>query len=54
MNKIKELLTNIKDVASRYGLEIYYIDFTPVTLITRFGITPDVFIQLYANTKRKN
>ncbi len=28
MNKIKELLTNIKDVASRYGLEIYYIDFT--------------------------
>lgn len=50
--EIGKSLLEIKDLSSKFGLEILYLDFTDVTLIARIGHSLDVFIQLYLNTKK--
>lgn len=49
---IKKSLSEIKELSSRFGLSILYLDFTDVTLIARIGNSLDVFIQIYLNTKK--
>lgn len=49
---IKKSLSEIKELSSRFGLSILYLDFTDVTLIARIGNSFDVFIQIYLNTKK--
>ena len=53
MDGIEEIQALIKDVTARYELKIYHSDHTDVTLLCRFGITPDVFIQVYVNTRKE-
>lgn len=49
---IKEFLFKIKELSSKFGLPILYLDFTDVTLIARIGNSTDVFIQIYLNTEK--
>ena len=44
MTEIERLLYVIKDVAFRYGLDIFYLDFTDITLISRFGLSLDAML----------
>ena len=53
MNDINELLQRLNDISTKYGLEIFYLDFTEITLLSRFGLSLDVFIELYANLKKR-
>jgi hypothetical protein len=48
-----ELLHQLRDISSRYGLNIFYLDFTEVTLLSRFGLSVDIFIELYVNLKKQ-
>lgn len=52
MQKIESLIRTINDVSGRYGLKLLYIDFTDITLISRIGFSSEIFIQIYANTKK--
>ena len=52
MQKIENLIRIINDVSGRYGLKLLYIDFTDITLISRVGFSSEIFIQIYANTKK--
>ena len=52
MRKIEDLIQTIKDVSERYGLKLLYIDFTDITLISRIGFSLEIFIQIYANSKK--
>ena len=51
--EIEELIQTVKDVTFRYGLKILYLDQTDVTLFSRVGLSPDIFIQIYANVKKE-
>ncbi len=53
MHRIKELLSLLNDLSERYSLEISHLDHTDVTLFCRLQIIPDVFIQVYANTRKE-
>ena len=53
MTEIDKLLHITKDITSRYGLDIFYLDFTDITLISRFGLSSDIFIQIYVNIKKQ-
>ena len=48
-----KLLHQLRDISSRYGLNIFYLDFTEVTLLSRFGLSVDIFIELYVNLKKQ-
>lgn len=50
---IEEIVQTVEGLTERYGLKILYLDYTDITLISRFGLSPDVFIQIYANTKKE-
>jgi hypothetical protein len=50
---IEELVRTVKDVADRYGLKIFYLDNTDVTLISRVGLSPVIFMQIYANFRKE-
>jgi len=50
---IEELVRTVKDVADRYGLKIFYLDNTDVTLISRVGLSPVIFMQIYANIRKE-
>lgn len=52
MKKIEDLIQTINDVSERYGLKLLYIDFTDITLISRIGFSLEIFIQIYANSKK--
>ena len=52
MRKIEDLIQTINDVSERYGLKLLYIDFTDITLISRIGFPLEIFIQIYANSKK--
>lgn len=52
MQKIEDLIQTINDVSERYGLKLLYIDFTDITLISRIGFSLEIFIQIYANSKK--
>ena len=52
MQKIEDLIQTINDVSYRYGLKLLYIDFTDITLISRIGFSQEIFIQIYANSKK--
>ncbi len=50
---IEELIQILQDIAGRYGLKILYLDYSDITLISRVGFSPDIFIQIYANIKKE-
>jgi hypothetical protein len=50
---IEELIQILEDIAGRYGLKILYLDYSDITLISRVGFSPDIFIQIYANIKKE-
>jgi hypothetical protein len=50
---IEELIQIFEDIAGRYGLKILYLDYSDITLISRIGFSPDIFIQIYANIKKE-
>lgn len=50
---IEELIQIFEDIAGRYGLKILYLDYSDITLISRVGFSPDIFIQIYANIKKE-
>jgi hypothetical protein len=52
MQKIEDIIQTINDVSERYGLKLLYIDFTDITVIARTGLSFEIFIQMYANTKK--
>jgi hypothetical protein len=52
MQKIEDLIHSLNDVSERYGLKLLYIDFTDITLIARTGLSFEIFIQIYVNTKK--
>lgn len=52
MDSIDELIRTVHDITYRYGLNIHYLDFTEITLFSRFGLSQEVYIELYANTKK--
>jgi hypothetical protein len=52
MQKIEDLIQTINDVSERYGLKLLYLDFTDITLISRIGFSLEIFIQIYANSKK--
>ena len=49
---VSALARTISDTARKYGLKTLHFDATDVTLITRVGISQEVFLQVYANTKK--
>lgn len=53
MEEIEKILTEIHEITSKYKLEIFYIDFTDITLLARIGLTSEVFIQIYINIKKQ-
>lgn len=50
---IEELIQTLEDIAGRYGLKILYLDHSDITLISRVGFSPDIFIQIYTNIKKE-
>ena len=52
MQKIEEITQTVQDVSERYGLKLLYIDFTDITLIARISVTFEIFMHIYANTKK--
>lgn len=53
MAEISSTVNLIKDICSRYGLKVLYMDCTDITMISRIGFSHDVFIQVYANVKKE-
>ncbi len=53
MDSIDELYRTVQDISSRYGLVIYYFDLTDITLLSRFGLSQDVYIELYGNLEKR-
>lgn len=52
MQKIEDIIQRIQDISERYGLKLLYIDFTDITLIARIGFSFEIFIQIYANSRK--
>lgn len=52
MQKIEDIIQRIHDISERYGLKLFYIDFTDITLIARIGFSFEIFIQIYANSRK--
>jgi hypothetical protein len=52
MNSVDELIRAVHDITYRYGLIIQYLDSTEITLFSRFGLSQDVYIELYANIRK--
>ncbi|OGW30911.1 MAG: hypothetical protein A2X54_06350 [Nitrospirae bacterium GWF2_44_13] len=52
MQRIEDIVPAIHDIAERYGLKLRHIDFTDITLIARIDFSFEVFVQIYANTKK--
>ena len=50
--KIRKIIHTLNEITNRYGLKTLYLDYTDVTLISRIGISLDMFIQLYVNIKK--
>ena len=50
---IEEIVQAVEDIVKRYGLKILYMDYTDITIISRVGLSPAVFIQIYVNAKKK-
>ncbi len=50
---IEEIVQAVEDIVKRYGLKILYMDYTDITIISRVGLSPAVFIQIYANVKKE-
>jgi hypothetical protein len=53
MAEISSRVTLLRNICSRYGLKILYLDFTDITLISRIGFSQEVFIQVYENVKKE-
>lgn len=51
--EIKDIIRTLKEIANKYSLKILYFDFTDITIISRIGISIDVFIQVYVNIKKE-
>jgi len=50
--KIKEVIPLLNEINNRYGLKFLHIDYTDTTLISRIGISLEIFIQVYVNIKK--
>lgn len=53
MAEISSRVALLRNICSRYGLKILYLDFTDITLISRIGFSQEVFIQVYENVKKE-
>jgi hypothetical protein len=42
----------IIDLAGKYGLKLSSIDATDVTLLARLELLPEIFIQVYRNSRK--
>lgn len=51
--KIEDIVQTIKIVADKFRLKLLYIDHTDITVISRIGLSPEIFIQIYANVKKE-
>jgi hypothetical protein len=52
MQKIEDTILTVQDISERYGLKLLHVDFTDITLLARIGFSLEMFIQIYANTKK--
>lgn len=52
MVKIRGTIKVLEDVTNRYGLRTLFLDFTNTTLISKIGVSQDIFIQIYVNEKK--
>jgi len=50
---MSKVVDSVRDVARRYGLKVLHLDLTDVTFISRIGLSHEVFVQIYANTKKE-
>jgi hypothetical protein len=49
---IPDYIHLVKQISNEYQFEIFYLDVTDNTLLTRLRITGDVFIQFYINSSK--
>lgn len=43
----------IRNLAEKYNLKIFHLDFSDFTLIAKIGFSLEVFIQIYINTLKQ-
>ncbi len=43
----------IRNLAEKYNLKIFHLDFSDFTLIAKIGFALEVFIQIYINTLKQ-
>ena len=48
---MKAFIKELFGVADKYGLRVSHIDATDVTLMARLELFPELFIQVYRNSK---
>lgn len=53
MMEISEIIQTLKEINKRYGLKILYLDYTDITLISRIGISLEIFVHVYVNIKKE-
>ncbi len=51
--EVREVIRTLNEIASKYSLKVLYLDYTDITLISRIGVSLDVFIQIYVNIKKE-
>ena len=50
---MKAFIKELFGVADKYGLRVSHIDATNVTLMARLELFPELFIQVYRNSKKE-
>lgn len=51
--KVGNFLQQLYSLCLKYGLEIFSLDYTDITVFSRIGYSSDVFIQVYLNSKKE-
>lgn len=50
---MKEYIDLISNLAEKYNLKILHLDFSDFSLIARIGLSSEIFIQIYINTRKQ-
>jgi hypothetical protein len=51
-DNIGDISARLIDICAKYELDVSYIDITDITLVARIKIFGEIFIQIYANTRK--
>ncbi|WP_297212263.1 MULTISPECIES: hypothetical protein [Thermodesulfovibrio] len=50
---MEEYISLIDNLAEKYNLKIFHLDFSDFSLIARIGLSLEIFIQIYINTRKQ-